>query len=213
MKIKVSGGATEYGVVVGNNYDKYGSQNPMVKWLMNGFESALSDFVAKAAPASIHEIGCGEGYWVLQWVAQGLTARGCDFSRHVINLAQENAVNRGLSPALFECRSIYDLKAGQDSADLVVCCEVLEHLEDPRAGLRALQNITGRHLVVSVPNEPLWRILNLARGKYFAHLGNTPGHIQHWSRQKFKILVAEYFEILETKSPTPWTMILCRPRR
>lgn len=211
MSIKITGGAKEDGVVVGNAYDKYGSRNPVVKWMMNWFESALSDFVAKASPQSIHEIGCGEGYWVLRWNEKGMRARGCDFSKQVIKIARENAAGRGLSPSLFESRSIYDLDAEQDSADLVVCCEVLEHLDNPEAGLQGLQRVVERHLIVSVPQEPLWCALNLARGKYISRWGNSPGHIQHWSKSGFIHLVSKYFEVVEVRSPLPWTMLLCRP--
>lgn len=211
MSIKIAGGAKENGIVIGNAYDKYGSRNPIVKWMMNGFESALSYFVTKAAPQSIHEIGCGEGYWVLAWNEQGLAARGCDFSKNVIDLARENSIARGLSPSIFEPRSIYDLDANHDSADLVVCCEVLEHLENPEAALEALQRVAKQYLIISVPQEPLWCALNLARGKYITRLGNTPGHIQHWSKRGFIQMVSQYFEIVETKSPLPWTMLLCRP--
>ena len=211
MSIKISGGVKENGIVVGNAYDKYGSRNPIVKWMMKGFESALSDLVAKASPHAIHEIGCGEGYWVLRWNEQGMAARGCDFSTHVIELARENAVGQGLPSLLFEPRSIYDLEANRDNADLVVCCEVLEHLEHPDAGLQALQRIVGRHLIVSVPNEPLWCALNLARGKYITHLGNTPGHTQHWSKGGFIRLVSKYFDVIEVRNPLPWTMLLCKP--
>lgn len=211
MSIKIAGGVKQDGVVIGNAYDKYGSKNPVVKWMMNGFASALSDLIAKAEPESIHEIGCGEGYWVLRWNEQGLNARGCDFSREVIEIARENAINRGLETSLFKSRSIYDLDVTQDSADLVVCCEVLEHLEDPDAGLQALQRIAKQHLIVSVPQEPLWCTLNLARGKYITRWGNTPGHIQHWSKRKFVKFVSGYFEIIEIRSPLPWTMLFCRP--
>lgn len=211
MSIKIAGGAKEGGVVIGNTYDKYGSRNPIVKWMMNGFNAALTDLVAKTEPESIHEIGCGEGYWVLRWNEQGLRARGCDFSNDVIEIARENAINRGLPTSLFESRSIYDLNADQDSADLVVCCEVLEHLENPEAGLQALQRVTRRRLIVSVPQEPLWCALNLARGKYITRWGNTPGHIQHWSKSDFVQLVSKYFEVVETRSPLPWTMLFCRP--
>lgn len=212
MSVKISGGAKENGIVVGNTYDKYGSRNPIVKWMMKGFESSLSDLVVKAAPRSIHEVGCGEGYWVLRWNEQSMAARGCDFSTQVIELARENAAGRGLSPSLFEPRSIYDLDAERDSADLVVCCEVLEHLEHPDAGLQALQRVVGQHLIVSVPKEPLWCALNLARGNYISHWGNTPGHIQHWSKSGFIKLVSKYFDVIEVKSPLPWTMLLCKPR-
>jgi 2-polyprenyl-3-methyl-5-hydroxy-6-metoxy-1,4-benzoquinol methylase len=211
MSIKISGGAKEGGIVIGNTYDKYGSRNPIVKWMMNGFNAALTDLVAKTEPETIHEIGCGEGYWVLRWNEQGLRARGCDFSRDVIEIAHENAINRGLPTSIFDSRSIYELTADQDSADLVVCCEVLEHLENPEAGLQALQRVTKRRLIISVPQEPLWCALNLARGKYIARWGNTPGHIQHWSKSDFVQLVSKYFEVVEIRSPLPWTMLFCRP--
>lgn len=210
--MKIAGGATEDGVVVGNTYDKYGSQNPIVRWLMNGFENSLSELVEVAAPTSIHEVGCGEGYWVMRWHDQGIQARGCDFSANVIALAKQNAAQRGIPGSLFQQRSIYDLVPGQDSADLVVCCEVLEHLTDPRPALIKLQSVVQRYLIVSVPREPIWCALNIARGKYLRAWGNTPGHLQHWSTRGFQRLIAQYFEITHTRTPLPWTMLLCRPK-
>ena len=212
MSLKIASGAREAGIVIGNTYDKYSSRNPIVKWLMKGFENALSEFVVKAAPRSIHEIGCGEGYWVLRWNENGLLAKGSDVSKQVIEIARANAIRRALPPSLFQSRSIYDLYAKLDSADLVVCCEVLEHLDNPEAGLKALQRIVGCHLIVSVPREPLWCALNLARGKYVACWGSTPGHVQHWSESRFVQLVSTHFEVAEVKTPLPWTMLLCRPR-
>lgn len=211
MSIKVAGGSQENGIVIGNTYDKYNSKNPIVKWMMNGFHNALSDLVAKAQPLNIHEIGCGEGYWVTRWNTEGLSAKGCDFSSKVIEIAKENAQAKGISTELFAAKNIYDLDPLVDSADLIVCCEVLEHLDNPKAGLEALKRVTQNHIILSVPREPLWCALNLARGKYIGQLGNTPGHVQNWSQAGFIHLVSEYFEIIEIKSPLPWTMLLCRP--
>lgn len=208
--MRISAGIRERGVVVGNVYDKYGSRNPVVRWLMRGFHCALSDLVARAAPGSVHEIGCGEGYWVLHWRRAGIKARGSDFSSEVIRLARQNATEQGYPEELFDVRSIYDLEPDRDGSDLVVCCEVLEHLERPDEALRALRRVVRGHLIVSVPREPIWRVLNLARGKYLARLGNTPGHIQHWSRRAFLQLLDSYFEVVEVRTPLPWTMALCR---
>ena len=97
-----------------------------------------------------------------------------------------------------------------DAADLVVCCEVLEHLERPDDGLQVLQAIVSPYLIVSVPREPLWRALNMARGKYWKDRGNTPGHIQNWSQSQLLSLVSRYFDVLEVRSPVPWTILLCR---
>jgi ubiquinone/menaquinone biosynthesis C-methylase UbiE len=210
--MKIAGGLTERGVVVGNTYDKYGSRNPAVRWLMRGFSRALSDLVARAAPSSLHEVGCGEGYWVLRWSRQGLDARGSDFSAEAIGLARLNAAAQGVAEDRFQVRSVYELEPGRDRADLVVCCEVLEHLERPEEALRVLQRVAGRHLIFSVPREPVWRALNVARLRYVGSLGNTPGHLQHWSRAAFLRLLGRHFELLEVRSPLPWTMALCRLR-
>lgn len=210
--MKISGGKEENGIVVGNAYDKYNSNNPIVKWMMSGFHNSLSHFVNKASPRTIHEIGCGEGYWVLRWIEENISARGCDVSSQVIELAKDNAESQGFPLSVFEVRSIYDIDANRDSADLIVCCEVLEHLQYPELALKKLSLIVNKHLILSVPQEPLWCVLNLVRGKYISKAGNTPGHIQHWSNKEFVSLVSKYFEILEVKTPLPWTMFLCRPK-
>ena len=211
--MKIAGGISEDGIVVGNAYDKYGSQNPIVRWMMNGFNDTLSELVVKASSKTIHEIGCGEGYWVMQWNQQGIDARGSDFSSTVIELARENAVDNGIDPDVYKQRSIYDVDSDKDSAELIVCCEVMEHLEHPEDGLQALQRIVKNHVILSVPREPIWCALNMARGKYISKLGNTPGHIQHWSRSGFVKLVSQYFDIIEVKSPFPWTMLLARVKQ
>lgn len=209
--MKIAGGATERGIVVGNVYDKYASRNPIVRRIMRGFAATLGELVERVQPRSIHEVGCGEGYWVLEWTARGIAARGTDFSGQAIRLARLNAAERRVAPERFEVRSIYDLEPGRDGADLVVCCEVLEHLERPHEALRVLRRVARGHLIVSAPREPLWRLLNLARGKYIAALGNTPGHLQHWSAGAFVRLLRGYFDLVEVRTPLPWTMALCRP--
>lgn len=213
--MRISGGRSEQGVVFGNAYDKYGSRNPVVRALMRGFTRALEAFVDRAAPASIHEVGCGEGYWGLRWARRGVPYRGTDFSAGAIDYARANARGRDVDPNVFSVRSVYDLSPEADGADLVVCCEVLEHLEDPQAALARLEAAAGRHLILSVPREPLWRVLNVLRGAYLADLGNTPGHVQHWSRGAFMRFVAgavPAFEVVDHRAPLPWTLLLCRRR-
>ncbi len=208
-EFSVARGAREDGVVIGNLYDKYGSRNPIVKSLMAGFGAALEELVAATGAQTVHEVGCGEGFWTLRWAGRGLAARGSDFSTQVIEVARENAARAG-GTAAFRVASIYDLAPPADAAPLVVCCEVLEHLEEPRRALEVLRELASPWLIVSVPREPLWRTLNMARGRYWADLGNTPGHLQHWSKRAFRALIAEHVEIVAVRSPLPWTMVLGR---
>lgn len=208
--LHVAGGITEDGVVIGNTYDKYGSNNPIVKMMMRGYESSLQEFVNSVNPGKIHEVGCGEGYWTLKWLEKGKIALGSDFSSTIIRMAQANAIQRNLPHGHFFVRDIYSLDPLSDKADLVVCCQVLEHLERPVEALLALKRIAAPYLIVCVPNEPLWSFLNMARAKYWTDWGNTPGHIQRWSKRGFVQLVSKYFDIVKVNSPLPWTMLLCK---
>jgi len=212
-RIRLSHGDTEDGVVTGNAYDKYGSNNLVVKRIMAGFEQSLQELIQIANPANIHEVGCGEGYWVVRWALEGRQVRGTDFSESVIAIAKENAVENNVLESLFTARSIYELSKNSDSADLVICCEVLEHLEKPATALSVLSEIAERYVILSVPQEPLWRVLNVLRGRYVKQLGNTPGHLNHWSRRDFVKLVSKWFDIVELRKPFPWSMVLCRPKK
>jgi len=197
---------TETGVVIGNVDSKYETKNVIAKALMDGFMSSFDDLVRRTGETFVHEIGCGEGHLSARLTGLGLRTRDSDFSQEIISVASTLNGGYGIE---FKAKSIYDLSPGEDSAPLVVCCEVMEHLDDPDRGLERLQAIAEKFCIVSVPREPLWRVLNMARGKYLRQLGNTPGHLQHWSQRRFVSFVRRRFDILEIRSPLPWTMILC----
>jgi SAM-dependent methyltransferase len=103
-----------------------------------------------------------------------------------------------------------DLPFADDEFDLACAIEVLEHLPDPQRTLAEMARCARRHLLVSVPREPLWRMLNMVRGAYWPALGNTPGHLNHWSRRSFVQLLSRHGEVVEIRTPFPWTMLLVR---
>ncbi|MEI8047707.1 MAG: class I SAM-dependent methyltransferase [Bacteroidota bacterium] len=208
--MKVAGGKMEDGVIIGNTYDKYGSKNPIVRLMMQGYENSLNEFVTIVNPTSIHEVGCGEGYWSLKWLEKGIETLGSDFSNTIISMAKSNAMERNLNTENFIVRDIYNLDPNSDTANLVVCCQVLEHLENPIKALEALRSVAKPYVIICVPNEPLWSILNMARGKYLSDCGNTPGHIQKWSKNGLLKFVSQYFEVINVNLPMPWTMLLCK---
>ena len=93
---------------------------------------------------------------------------------------------------------------------MATAIEVLEHVPDPEATVAEMARVAERHLLVSVPREPLWRGLNMARGAYWGSLGNTPGHVNHWSKRSFVKLLSRHGDVIEARSPFPWTMLLVR---
>jgi ubiquinone/menaquinone biosynthesis C-methylase UbiE len=204
--------------VVGNHYDKYGSKNPVERALMGAFLRAVTGFYGRVAPASVLEVGCGEGRLAQHLVTRGTRkvtrgTRGVRPTRFVACDLELTAVAAGLDP-LIELRqaSIYALPFEDASFDLVVCCEVLEHLADPGRGLAEVARVARRAVLVSTPREPLWRTMNLMRGKYLRDLGNTPGHVQHFSQQDLRALVETKLRIVDMRAPIPWTVILAEPR-
>jgi hypothetical protein len=81
---------------------------------------------------------------------------------------------------------------------------------DPEATVAEMARVARSHLLVSVPREPLWRALNVARGAYVRELGNTPGHVNHWSKRAFVSLLSRHGDVEHARSPFPWTMLLVR---
>ena len=201
----------EDGIVAGNYYNKYATKNPLARKMMANFERCVVEFIVQSGASSIHEVGCGEGHLAseLNKIPQVQSVRASDFSTQITAIAQELHGGEGIE---FHSKSIYDLEAEEDSAELIVCCEVLEHIENPDRALAVLASLAAPYCIVSVPREPLWRLLNLARGKYISALGNTPGHIQHWSTGGFSALVSQHFDIVATHTPLPWTILLCKRR-
>lgn len=203
----------ENNIPVGNWENKYASVNPISRRLMDGFLSSVKGLILnhKNEINSITEVGCGEGHLTAEIFGLGLvpTMKACDFSAQVIELARQS--NGYGERVKYYAKSIYDINE-EERADLMVCCEVLEHLEHPEQALECLKRYSSRYLLLSVPNEPLWRVLNMARGKYLDAFGNTPGHINHWSPAAFRRLVSNYFEIVDVKMALPWTIIFCRKK-
>jgi 2-polyprenyl-3-methyl-5-hydroxy-6-metoxy-1,4-benzoquinol methylase len=164
--------------------------------------------VDRTGAREAHEVGCGEGELAIRLARRGLEVRGSDASPEVIAEAGRRARAAGLELEL-KAAPLEALEPSDDAAELIVCCEVMEHLPDPDAALEVVGRLASPWAIISVPREPLWRALNLGRLKYVGSLGNTPGHLQHWSRRGFARFVERRLELVELHSPPPWTMALC----
>lgn len=198
--------------VAGNHYDKYGTRNPIARRLMAGFLGAFDDLIKQTGATAAFEVGCGEGELALRLARRGIDVEGCDIDTDIVAVANANATAAGFDPT-FRVADVQNLNAaGIAPAELIVCCEVLEHVDAPTEALDVLADLGARHLLLSVPREPIWRALNMARGKYLSAAGNTPGHINHWGQRAFREFVARRLDVVAVRSPLPWTMLLCQSR-
>lgn len=194
------------------HHEKYDSINPIAQRMIRNFKQSIASLLnqVSAEIQSVTECGCGQGHINrhLEYLLPKAQIKGFDISEDDISLAQDKKTN---SRTLIYLKNIYDISINEE-ADLIVCCEVMEHLKDPGLALKKMASLKAKYYLFSVPNEPLWRILNFARGKYLKDWGNTPDHCNHWSTRKFKKFVSQELEIIQTKKPTPWTMILAKSR-
>jgi ubiquinone/menaquinone biosynthesis C-methylase UbiE len=196
------------GTVTGNTYDKYGSTNPVVKRLMAGFEGTLEELFTKAAPSSLLDVGCGEGVLTHQWAGR-ISGRvvGIDLDDPALHAEWAKRQAPNLEYMVMKAEN---LPFAGDEFDTAAAIEVLEHVPEPEHTVAEMARVAKRSLIVSVPREPLWRGLNMARGAYWKDLGNTPGHLNHWSKRSFVRLLSRYGTVTEARSPFPWTMLLVR---
>ena len=196
-------------VPTGNTTDKYNAKNPVMRRLMDGFERDLDELWEKAAPRSILDVGCGEGVLTCQWADRlgGGRIVGIDLDDPKLRAEWDKRRRDNLEYRAEEATS---LSFADDEFDVATAIEVLEHVPEPEATLSEMARVAERYLLVSVPREPIWRGLNMARGAYLRDLGNTPGHLNHWSKVSFVSLLSRYGTVEEIRTPLPWTMALVR---
>ncbi|MEA2320066.1 MAG: hypothetical protein QOD44_4255 [Solirubrobacteraceae bacterium] len=197
------------GTVTGNTYDKYGSTNPVVRRLMATFGRTLDELFERADPQSLLDVGCGEGVLTEKWARRLGDKRvvGIDLDDPQLHAEW---VNRTAPNLEYRVMKAENLPFSNDAFDVATAIEVLEHVPDPEHTVAEMARVAERWLLVSVPREPLWRGLNMARGAYLPQLGNTPGHLNHWSKRSFVSLLSRHGEVVEARSPFPWTMLLVR---
>lgn len=188
---------------------KYQQRNPISRFLTQRFLRRIVDLTKDLCPegGSLLDVGCGEGInlYHISEATDNFQLTGLEISQESLDVAKTMVPMSHL-----EQGSIYDLPYEDNYFDLVLCTEVLEHLEEPEKGLKEVCRVAKRDVILSVPHEPLWRMLNMARGAYWKDFGNTEGHLNQWSKRGFHAFVRDRFEELEDISRLPWTIVTAR---
>jgi 2-polyprenyl-3-methyl-5-hydroxy-6-metoxy-1,4-benzoquinol methylase len=194
-----------------SNYQKHMHSNPVQRRLIDRFHHVLMAKIGELAPATFLDAGCGEGFVTEILIRQfpGMTVTGFDFNAPSVELA------RAKNPtATFHTASIYELPFKSGEFDVVGCFEVLEHLHDPRLALRELARVSRRAVVMSVPHEPYFSLMNAARGKNLdiRPRGSDPDHRNLWTRRAFEAFVGQEMNVSWIGGSLPWTICVATKR-
>ncbi len=203
----------EQKIITGNYFNKYQSQNPLYKKLMANFtDMMLSTIKSKNYDKiNILETGCGEGYLanILLNNIKNVDYQGFDIESEIVEEAQRNNPTADIKVG-----SIYNLNDYlQKKYQFVITSEVMEHLETPEKAAESLLQLNTDYFILTVPREPVWRMMNVLRLKYLKDFGNTPGHLQHWSKKQFEVFLNKFFKIEKISGVFPWTFALCTKKQ
>lgn len=193
-------------------------QGKIGRKLLDGYFRAVENLttasdVTTRGKAKAIEIGCGEGFSTQRlrtMLPKQVSLDASEYVDHLVPLAKKR--NPGVRVTQ---ENIYETKHADETFDLIFLLEVLEHLDFPDKALAELSRILKKdgYLILGVPREPLWCTLNMARGKYLAHWGNTPGHLNHWPTIALRHFVNKHFgPVIKTQTPLPWTIVLAQKR-
>lgn len=155
------------------------------------------------------EIGAGPGYStqrLYKMLPSSIRMYASEYINDLVPLAQSRNPK-----IMFIQESVYELSHKDKSFDIVFLLEVLEHLDKPEMALAEISRVLKDDgvLVLGVPREPLWRVLNMSRGRYLFSLGNTTGHLNHWSSKGIVKYIEAYFgKVLIKSNPLPWTLLV-----
>ncbi len=191
------------------NLQKHTRSGGLHRWLLDRFHATARKLLEPVQAAVVLDVGCGEGFAIQHLFShahvQNIQVIGVDLRPHALTLAQQ------LNPHhAFTAGSIFRLPFDDDQIDLILCMEVLEHLDDPAEGMAELCRVGREWMLLSVPHEPFFMGANFLRGKNMRAWGNDPEHVNHWSSRGFLQFIKPYCHVVRWKRSFPWTLVLCR---
>lgn len=190
---------------------KYYSSNPLVKRIMKNFLQDFDTCLDILHPKNVLELGCGEGFLSHRIATKFMESNLLATDINTVDKKTREENLKSLKNVKLKTIDATKTKLKDSSFDLVVCSEVLEHIPQWQLALDEIKRVSSKWVLLSVPREPMFRLLNLARGAYITSFGNFHEHVNHWSSNQFiNLLESQGFQIVKVKKPVPWTIVLAR---
>lgn len=194
-----------------HNKREYDSNNPIALYLYKIFYRKIYSLMDEIIFDDIKtlEVGCGCGesslriHKHLRKSSNKFHFEASEYDKRFVSIIDQLDY-----PFEVNQENIYEMNRKDSSFNLIFLLEVLEHLENPEKAIEELFRVTDKYVIISVPNEPIWRIANMARLKYLKSFGNTPGHINHYNLNSLTKLVEPYGKVINSYKPFPWLIIL-----
>lgn len=157
-------------------------------YFKNIFRS-INPYLQGIKQGKVLDVGCAYGF-VLKKFPDSFEKFGLDISEHAIAETRKR-----LPEAILKVGGAEDkLPFTENFFDIVICNDVIEHLENPRAALENIKRVlkTGGVLYITTPN------LNWLRKKLFAYADKKEHHISLFQHKTlFNLLNEVGFDIVD----------------
>lgn len=196
------------------NLAKYQTLNPLKKKLVDRFDMRLLQLLEYAADnfcdvtkhsLRLLDAGCGEGFVTAQIKNRlpDCDVIGVDGATEAIDFARENYTS-----IIFQEGNLYKLNFPDYTFDIVICSEVLEHLRCPEDAVKELKRVSKTVLLLTVPEEPWFRLGNFLTFHNVLRLGDPVDHVNHWSYAGFKRFTKKQLKdfACEYEKSFPWSI-------
>ena len=191
---------------ISSSFKKYHSKNILKRILLRLFLKNIVKIVDNQKDINnILDAACGEGLVIaeINEYRSNLKIDGFDIAEQSIDYARKILPNNK-----FFIGDILNIDIADNSYDLVMALEVLEHLNEPIKAIKELARVSKKYVLISVPFEPWFSIGNILSGKNLKRFGQDEDHKQFWTKKKIRNLVSKEIDIQFVKISFPWTIIL-----
>lgn len=200
------------------NYEKYMTKNPLKRKMVERLNEKVISYIAELCATigkekevvMILDAGCGEGFItdLIYQNVKNVQITGLEYTEEALEIARK--MNENIQ---FVQGDVYQMPFEDTAFDIVLCTEVLEHLEKPTEALKELARVSRHTVFLTVPNEPWFCMGNLLALKNVSRLGNPIDHINHWTHGRFvKYITEQYkdFSEKQNRKSFPWSIMICK---
>lgn len=132
---------------------------------------------------SVLDFGCGSGYKLIKYFSNVFTI-GIDLPRTVEYLRRVYPLRAWYYQDCAGLLAVYG-----DVIDLVICCDVIEHLINPNILMLWLQSVNAKRYVISTPER------DLMGENTFDGPPRNPCHAREWNGGEFQAYVSQFFHV------------------
>jgi SAM-dependent methyltransferase len=167
------------------SYDA-GAEDDGVIWQAEIYETAHT-MARVLGLRTVLDVGCGSGRKLVDYFG------GQEYYTVGVDLAPAVERLRNKYPDHLWCTASELIIADRERPDLLICADVLEHLDDPDALLEMFKHIRPRWMVISTPDRKLME----KYPKWGRALGPPANycHVREWAFKEFRMYMDTHFTV------------------